>query len=195
MNKIGDMCSAKDRGFDNYHRYIWLACEDCGKERWVALEKRKPQSRMCPKCSLKRGRSNRKEARKRQIGENASNWKGGRRRTPDGYIRVHISKDELFYPMASKHNSDCLEHRLIMARHLNRCLFAWEVVHHKNGIRDDNRLENLELMTSIVHHAVDTTLKAKLAKLTQRVELLESRVIQLEAENILLRKGENVSVQ
>lgn len=48
------------------------------------------------------------------------------------------------HPMASR-SGVLLEHRLVMGDHLGRALLASEEVHHRNGDRSDNRIENLEL--------------------------------------------------
>lgn len=77
---------------------------------------------------------------KRQRKGNASpHWKGGRRITPRGYIMLHCPN----HPMAQ--NGYVQEHRLVMEAHWGRYLLPTEMVHHKNGNKSDNRLENLEL--------------------------------------------------
>lgn len=79
-------------------------------------------------------------------GNKSSNWKGGRKKNKKGHVLV-LRKG---HPMAER-NGYVLEHRLIMAEYLGRMLSPDEIVHHKNGIKDDNRIENLEIMTNSEH--------------------------------------------
>ena len=69
----------------------------------------------------------------------------GRSFMPDGYVRVKAPP--AFSGMAKK-DGYVAEHRLVIARSLGRCLYPDESVHHVNGDRQDNRLENLELWSS-----------------------------------------------
>lgn len=69
---------------------------------------------------------------------------GGGITTIRGYRAVMVTYDD---PMASMRSSGgyVMEHRLVMARHLGRPLRPNETVHHINGDKLDNRLENLQL--------------------------------------------------
>lgn len=73
-------------------------------------------------------------------------WTGGKTIDAAGYIRVNTR----FEPLCN-FKIQSLEHRFIMAKFLGRKLSPNEHVHHKNGIKTDNRLENLELLTASEH--------------------------------------------
>lgn len=73
-------------------------------------------------------------------------WKGGRIKDKMGYVLLW--KPE--HPNA-KIAGYVHEHRFVMSEHLGRPLKPYEFVHHRNAIKSDNRLENLELLTKKVH--------------------------------------------
>jgi hypothetical protein len=124
-------------------------------------------------------------------GSRNGKWKGGKYKTYGGYIEVRVTKDDFFYPMCRKGNGRVLEHRLVMAKHLNRRLLDWEVVHHMNGIKDDNRLENLELIGCKGRH--NTQVEKVLKRQSKEIKDLQARVTLLEAENSLLKTNTECS--
>ncbi len=73
---------------------------------------------------------------KGQYGANHPAWKNARWKDRDGYVLMSVRGKSM------------KEHRYLMEQHLGRPLDPWEEVDHKNLIKDDNRLENLEVISS-----------------------------------------------
>lgn len=140
--EIGEIGSGRKLGYKDTARYIWVACIDCGKERWARLYRGSPRALRCSACELIK--------RRNQLGKRNPRWKGGRVERTDGYIAIKIYPDDFFYPMARK-DGYVSEHRLVMAQHLGRCLQPWEKVHHKDGIKNHNEYNNLKMTTAGSH--------------------------------------------
>ncbi len=115
-------------------------CEYCGKEM------RKPNTRVNHQyrfCSV------RCRAVVTHKGKRSKNWKGGRKIDGNGYVL-------LFRPhrFGSDYNGYVTEHRLVMSLKTGRFLTPQEVVHHINGDRADNSIENLQLMSRGEHNSI-----------------------------------------
>ena len=186
MPQVGEKAIGTTIGNHSWGYYQYAQCPDCGYTRWVASKTCKTSNGRCNSC----GQASRKGKPVLKLrGANNNAWKGGRLILQSGYIRIQMYPEDPLYQMAKKASGAILEHRLVMARHLGRCLKPWEVVHHINSDHADNRIENLELLPNQASHTSSILLQHEVNKLLKRVYELESRVIQLEAQLVVNKIG------
>lgn len=108
----------------NEAKAVSKACESCGSE----FKPRHSRSRYCSKRCL---------------------WDGNAKRTPhnkgSGVGWIDKRGYKWVYVVENGKNVAKREHRMVMEESIGRKLLAEELVHHKNGIKHDNRIENLEI--------------------------------------------------
>lgn len=139
-------CSMKfkpKKGLINYCSYkcrnSWWAiekpnCLNCNKKVKYLWSSNKKRMKFCSVTCSKTGFFN-------------GRFKGGIIERK-GYRLIWIPKEE-----RTQKSSYRLEHRVIMEKHLGRRIFPHELVHHINGFKKDNRIENLQLTNQKEHQS------------------------------------------
>ena len=190
-------------GTYNHGEYCIIKCDICGREyrRSYSTAKNKSNHFCCTACRGKwrkqnfcgdsnpfYGKKHTEETRNKMCENHAdcsgskspcfgkykelsNNWKGGTQVDRDGYIRFYnpdFPKDE---------RKRMFEHRYVMEKFIGRRLTKDEVVHHINGIKNDNRIENLILDNFSLHSSKhkdicleNLLLKKEIERLTKELE-------------------------
>lgn len=175
MPQLGEIKKGTEVGYKHPAKHIWKACPECGKKRWVRIVKGIPQAKLCHQCNSERGEYVR--------GHKNHNWKGGNIHCSNGYIK-------LYQPTHHRRHSDgyVYEHILVWEKVHNKPLPKGWLIHHLNGIKNDNRPINLMAMPSKKHLAVLSEKAKRIRALEEEVKMLERA---LSESQMIFRIGEN----
>jgi len=161
--KIGDKYRIRDIGLNKYRKSTlmeWVECPSCGNKHWIMVSQNKPVN--CKKCAAvkKEGTINKQ-----------------------GYREIWISPINIFSKMRNR-KGRITEHRLNMAKYLNRCLKIEEVVHHIDHNKLNNNISNLKLIESNGPHLSITILENKIKRLETKNKLLKRKINEFKSRNI-----------
>jgi len=152
------------------HTYVPVTCAKCETKfdksdaaLWSSLKSQRFTG-CCPNCYLSSKRY--------------SSLKLDSITKPDGYIHRHrlsFTKEEwcILEPMSCSNRDYVPEHRSVMALQLGRPLTRYESVHHINGVKSDNRPENLEIFVTSSHSKEHSNLIIELLALRKQVAELK----------------------
>ena len=180
-------------GVPSRHKRTWLRCLECGKEYWVHNARIRKQKRYgetkfcCNECRYSYWKKHGTPIY-RPPGLPASAYgfpelkRSQRVIGEKGYVFVYRPLD---HPgrisKSGKVHHRIREHTLVMEKMLGRTLYPYEKVHHRNGIKSDNRPENLELW--VRKHSdgvrVSDVYGRDIDRLLERVSQLESELARL----------------
>jgi len=153
--------------------------EQRAKWRRYAYKYSQRDQKVCPNCGGWMNRHSqqcRKCHDKNQQREKNPNWKGGRIKNRNGYILLSLRG----HPRTNVRHQ-VFEHIVIWENTHGPTPKGWQI-HHINGVKDDNRLENLIALPPKTHHH-ESPIRQQLKKAQARIRELEQR---LNHENQLL---------
>ena len=127
-------CTKINKGISRKRYGVLGNCLECGKKFFS--RKQEVKKRYGKFCSIKCSKQE----------ENNPNWKGGRIKDGGGYIRIKLPNHPRAYS-----DGYVFEHRIIIESKLKRMLKPEEEVHHIDGDKENNRIDNLLLTTRAEH--------------------------------------------
>jgi hypothetical protein len=153
-------------------RKVQLKCDNCGKisettyHNYTIGQKRNGNTgkTQCKTCAVKDSSKKRigqipwnkgKPLPDSQRGENHPSWKGGRYIDAHGYVMIHCPKENA----TCKWDHYRKEHTVIMEKYLGRELNKNEIVHHIDGDKTNNKLDNLILCSNSEHRDMHVSIQ------------------------------------
>ena len=141
---------------------ITRLCKECDKEIYHRIKE--GSSGLCRSCAFTGSRHpmygkihNRLTKYKMSIakkgkylGKDSPSWKGGRRLNDSGYVMIYMPN----HPNRDKTTNYIREHRIVVEGYIGRYLLTTEDVHHIDGNKENNVIDNLMVFRSKSSHAL-----------------------------------------